>query len=187
MQTTRLSLLQQLGDHRDAIAWEQFVNIYSPLVSRWVENLRVEKNSQNDVIQEVFLQLMNKIKDFRRDSPGSFRAWLRTITINKCRDYFRKRQRKSEPQFLEHLEEVAANESEYLTEKEYRDYVARAALDTMKKNFSQTTWRACWLSVAEGMPALEVAKELNITPNAVYLARGRVLQRLRKELDGLWD
>lgn len=187
MQTTRVSLLQRMRSKNDSGAWSSFVHIYTPLVSRWVTDLGIGEKERNDVVQEVFMVLLSKISTFRYDSGKSFRGWLRTVTINKSRDFLRKRNRASEPRFLEHIEAVVDDETQLLTEKEYREYVARAALELMKKNFSETTWRACWLHVAEGKTAPQVAEELGVSTNAVYLARGRVLNRLRHELDGFWE
>jgi RNA polymerase sigma-70 factor (ECF subfamily) len=57
----------------------------------------------------------------------------------------------------------------------------------MQSDFQPATWRACWEHVAEGRPAAEVAAELGMTEGAVYVARCRVLRRLRSELEGLLD
>lgn len=187
MQTTRVSLLNRLGTKQDSIAWSQFVELYTPLVSRWVSDLGIDSTARNDVIQEVFIVLLGKISSFRYDPARSFRGWLRTVTINKCRDFLRKKKRGSEPLFLEQIEVAEANENDLLTEKEYRDHLASAALHLMRRHFSETTWRACWEHVTQGRPAKEIAEELQISVNAVYLARGRVLQRLRQELEGLWE
>ena len=66
-------------------------------------------------------------------------------------------------------------------------YLVHLALDLMKAEFEPVTWRACWQFVVEGRPAADVAQDLGITPNAVYLAKARVLCRLRAELDGLFE
>jgi RNA polymerase sigma-70 factor (ECF subfamily) len=57
----------------------------------------------------------------------------------------------------------------------------------MKSDFEPATWKACWASVVEGRPAAEIAEELEISVNSVYLAKSRVVRRLRRELDGLLD
>jgi RNA polymerase sigma-70 factor (ECF subfamily) len=57
----------------------------------------------------------------------------------------------------------------------------------MEGEFQPTTWKAFWQAVPLGRPAAEVAAELGISENAVYLAKGRVLRRLRQELNGLLD
>ena len=186
-ETTRVSLLHQLRSKQDSQAWSKFVQLYTPLICHWVADLRVPESQRNDVVQEVFIILLGKISTFQYDSNQSFRGWLRTITINKCRDYFRNRNRLTEPKFVAQLELAEANDIDLLTQQEYRDHLAKAALRLMQKHFSKTTWKACWEHVANGRPAPEVAAELNISVNAVYLARGRVLQRLRQELVGLWE
>ena len=72
-------------------------------------------------------------------------------------------------------------------DEEYRKQLMGRALLLMKTDFEPTTWKACWASVAEGRSAAEVAAELGISENAVYLARCRVLRRLRQELNHLLD
>lgn len=186
-QTTHVSLLHQLKSTQDSVAWSKFVVLYTPLVCQWVAQLNIRDSERDDVVQEVFLNLLNKIADFEYDASRSFRGWLRTMTINKVRDHLRKKNRLSEPQFVAHLEHVEANETDYLTQQEYRDQLAATALKMMRQHFSQTTWLACWEHVANGKSAPEVAAQLGISTNAVYLARGRVLQRLRQELAGLWE
>jgi RNA polymerase sigma-70 factor (ECF subfamily) len=72
-------------------------------------------------------------------------------------------------------------------ETEYRQMLAARALEIMRAEFEPATWQACWETVVSGRPAAEVASELGLTTNAVYLARSRVLRRLRCELQGLLD
>jgi RNA polymerase sigma-70 factor (ECF subfamily) len=186
-QSTRVSLLQKLQSKQDSGAWSKFVQLYTPLIHKWVADLNIAEPQRSDVVQEVFIVLLGKITSFQYDSSGSFRGWLRTITINKCRDALRKKKRLTEPQFTDTIEVAIASDTELLTQKEYRDYLANAALQLMQRHFSRTTWQACWEHVANNRPAKEVAEELGISVNAVYLARGRVLQRLRQELAGLWE
>jgi RNA polymerase sigma-70 factor (ECF subfamily) len=72
-------------------------------------------------------------------------------------------------------------------EAEYRARLVARALELMQAEFQPTTWKACWELVVAGRPAADVARELGISENAVHLAKGRVLRRLRKELEGLLD
>lgn len=189
MQTysTRLSLLLQLRSTSDQIAWSRFVELYTPLVHRWVGDLSVADPDRSDIVQEVFVVLLRKLPDFVYEQDKSFRGWLRTITVNKTRDFLRRRNRLTEAKTLDDLEQGSTTESDLVAQKEYREFLLRSAMKLMKDHFSESTWRACWLHVAEGNSAKVVAAELQITENAVYLARGRVLKRLREELDGLWE
>ena len=74
-----------------------------------------------------------------------------------------------------------------LEEREYRQFVLGQALRIMSADFEPATWQACWETVVAGRPPAEVAAELGITVNAVYLAKSRVLGRLRQDLEGLLD
>lgn len=86
-----------------------------------------------------------------------------------------------------HHEDQVPPESEILEEREYRLYVLGRALHMMSTDFEPSTWKACWETVVHDRPAAEVAAELGITVNAVYLAKSRVLGRLRRDLEGLLD
>lgn len=180
-------MLLQLRNRDDSIAWSRFARLYTPLLDHWIGQFGFNESDRSDLVQEVFVVLLGKVSSFQYDAEQSFRGWLRTITVNKCRDFARRRKRKTEPMLLELIEKAAADDTELLTEKEYREFVSREALKWMKVHFSETTWRACWEHVAQGRSARDVAEELGVSENAVYLARGRVLSRLRQELDGLWE
>jgi RNA polymerase sigma-70 factor (ECF subfamily) len=74
-----------------------------------------------------------------------------------------------------------------IDEEEYRARVVARALELMRAEFEPATWRACWEFVVNDRPAADVAAELGVTVNAVYLAKGRVLRRLREELSEFLD
>jgi RNA polymerase sigma-70 factor (ECF subfamily) len=57
----------------------------------------------------------------------------------------------------------------------------------MQSEFRDQTWQACWMHLVDGRKAADVAQELDISVNMVYLAKSRILGRLREELDGLMD
>lgn len=185
--TTNLSLLLKLRSKSETAAWSQFVKLYAPLVHKWVGIIGIQEPDRSDVAQEVFMVLLGKMSTFQYDPQRSFRGWLRTITLNKCRDLFRTRRNSTETIVLERIERATQDDSELLTETEYRNHLANSALKLMREHFSESTWRACWAHVAEGRPANEISIELGISENAVYLARARVLKRLRVELEGLWE
>lgn len=49
------------------------------------------------------------------------------------------------------------------------------------------TWRAFWRVAVDGCSPADVADELDMSVNAVYIAKSRVLRRLREELGDLLD
>ena len=52
----------------------------------------------------------------------------------------------------------------------------------IRADFNEATWAAFWATAVEDRPANEVAAELGVTANAVYLARSRIRKRLRELL-----
>src|SRR5262249_56942530 len=134
--------------------------------------------------QEVFLALVKTLPEFQYDRTMSFRAWLKTILLNKWRS--RLRQVAARP--LQDGEIAGLPEANLeLEEAEYRQLLVHRALALMHTDFQPTTWKAFWECQMVNRPIAEVAAELGIKPGAVRAAKFRVLCRLRQELDGLLD
>jgi RNA polymerase sigma-70 factor (ECF subfamily) len=55
----------------------------------------------------------------------------------------------------------------------------------IRSEFEERTWRAFWGVAVDDRPAAEVAAELGMSPGAVYIAKSRVLRRLREEFRDL--
>ena len=134
-----------------------------------------------DLAQDVFAVLVRKLPEFNHDPRRSFRGWLHTVLLNRWRDRTR-----HTPASLPN-DVPAPDPIEEIHESEYRRHLVDRALRLMRSDFETTTWRACWGCVAEGRPAAEMAAELGLSVAAVYIARSRVLRRLRQELAGLID
>lgn len=188
LNTTSITLLHRIRS-ADSVAWNRFVDLYTPLIFRWARSRGLNVNDAADLTQDIFATLLQKLPDFRYDQAKSFRAWLKTITLNRCSDLFRKQKLSSGGQASERVHDIADETSdiEFLTEQEYNQFVATRALQLMKNEFESTTWQACWQSITTDLTALQIAENLGITVNAVYLAKSRVLRRLRQQLAGLLD
>ncbi len=185
MHTTSVSLLLRLRQPGDQPAWERFVDLYTPLLFHWARRAGLQGPDAADLIQDVFEVLVRKLPELAYDPHRSFRGWLRTVLLNQWRTSLRRRTEQPLDESDSRL--VAPEGPGSVMDKEYRDYLIGRALQVMKTDFQPGTWQACWEHVACGRPAAEVAAELGLTVKAVYLAKARVLRRLRMELEGLWD
>jgi RNA polymerase sigma-70 factor (ECF subfamily) len=191
--STDLSLLERVKD--DPSAWERLVELYGPLVYCWCQRSGLGREDSADVIQEVFLAVSTHIAGFRRDrAGGTFRGWLRTITANKIRDLFRRRQGSPEaPGGSSHyarLRELPAEELESSAGGAGPD-TSRAllhrALQVLRGEFDERTWQAFWRTTIDEESSAEAAASLGMSANAVRKAKARVLRRLRTELRDLFD
>jgi RNA polymerase sigma-70 factor (ECF subfamily) len=188
MDSTSFSLLERLRTPAEQEAWARFVKLYTPLLFHWAKGVGLSTEEAGDLVQDVLTVLVQKLPDFSYDRQQSFRGWLRVITLNKWREKARKPTlplAEVDPAKL--AGKPDSDSAAAFEEAEYRQYLVRRALELMQAEFEAPTWKACWECVVEGRSAVEVARELKLTTNAVYLAKSRVLRRLHKELSGLLD
>ena len=192
MLATSASLLDRLHARADPTAWDRLVELYSPLIRGWLRRHGVPPADADDVTQEVFGVLLKRFPDFEHNGrTGAFRAWLRAITFNCVRDFWKaNRIRPAAPggsDFGGYLDQLADPESPLSREwdREHDLHIARRLLEMIEPQFEPTTWRAFRRVALDGVPAADVAKELGVTVNVVFIAKSRVLARLREEAAGL--
>jgi len=177
--------LDRLREPANAKAWDDFVELYTPFIFYWARRVGMRDDDAADLVQDVFTLLVRKLPDFVYDRNKGFRSWLRTVAINKWNE---NRRRSGPPVDGDaDLSRLPAAESDPFWEAEYRQFILDRALDVLRGEFQPRSWQACWEVVARGRPAAEVAAELGMTVAAVYAAKLRVVNRLRRELDGLID
>jgi RNA polymerase sigma factor (sigma-70 family) len=188
MPQTPHTLLARLRNRRDNQAWQFWLTIYEPWLRYQLTQHRLQHADIDDLLQNVLGVVSQKLPAFvHNGQPGAFRAWLRAILVNEVRNFFRGRQRlASEPSidWLDHLEDPASELSRQWDE-EHDQQIARRLLAAIEPDFERPTWEAFRLLVLEDQPAAEVARHTGMTLNALYIAKSRVLKRLRQELDGL--
>jgi RNA polymerase sigma-70 factor (ECF subfamily) len=191
---TSASLLERLRQHPDAASWKRLVDLYTPLLRGWLRRNLVPPDDLDDLVQEVMEVLVRELPHFRYDPQrGSFRGWLRTITVNRLRMFWRSRQSQplatGDSDMVRRLNELEDPHSDLsrLWDREHDRHVARRLLELIEPEFEATTWRAFQRVALDGAKPPEVATELGISLNAVYLAKYRVFRRLREEMQGLTD
>jgi RNA polymerase sigma-70 factor, ECF subfamily len=184
MNTTSVSLLQRLRRPDEAGAWERFVQLYTPLIYQWACRAGLQESDAADLVQDVFVLLLRKLPEFDYDQHGSFRAWLHAVTLNLWRTRLRRHKLPTDPGVSPDGVAAPDGVAEF-DEAEYRDHLVRRALELLRTDFEEATWRAFWECVFNDRPTAEVAAELGMSAGAVRTAKCRVLARLRQELDGL--
>ena len=187
---TPISLLERLRLRPDPASWRRLHDLYAPLVRGWLGRHGLQPTDVDDLSQEVLATLVRELPEFRHDlRRGAFRRWLRTIAVNRLRNFWRARGRTAGPDpepALAQLEDPSGDLSRRW-DAEHDRHVARRLLELIEPEFEPATWEAFRLLVLEGLPTKEVAGRLGVTPNAVRIAKSRVLSRFRQEADGLID
>ncbi len=183
--TTRHSLVLRLRDLDDEKAWAEFVQLYEPLVVRIARGKGLQDADAQDLCQELFRAVAGAI-DRWDPAKGRFRAWLFRITRNLLVNFLvrqRRQPRGSGRTSIVELLEVqplsdAGAEAEFAME--FRRRAFHWAAEQAQGQFTASTWQAFWRTGVENRPIAEVARELGLSEGAVYVARSRVLARLRE-------
>jgi len=190
-QGTSKTLLQRLRAN-DSEAWRVMVQLYTPLVRHWATRGGVRGVDVEDVTQEVLQAAATHLQNFRRDKPGdSFRGWLRGITRNMVLQHFRKSGRNprgsggTDALIQLHEVEDAAGPDSDADPAEELDGLRRRALELVRGEFEERTWRAFWMTVVESRSPADIAAEMGVTPTAIRMAKSRVLRRLKETFGDL--
>jgi RNA polymerase sigma-70 factor, ECF subfamily len=186
MDRTSQSLLERLRRFDDEASWARFTALYTPLLYSWARRLVDQPDDAADLVQDVFAAVVRRLPEFHYDPAKSFRAWLRTILLNRWRTS--RRRPSPAPLAADPVQEdpgpALLDEQD---EAEYRRYLLRQTLALLQSEFSPTFWKAFEEHVLADRPAEEVAAQLQISPGTVYVAKSRIFKRLRQELAGLLD
>jgi RNA polymerase sigma-70 factor (ECF subfamily) len=185
--TTRASLLVRLRDPQDKEAWRQFVQVYASVIYGFARKRGLQDADAADLMQEVLRAVAATAHRLNYDPKrGTFRGWLYTVTRNKVFNFLHGQRRNvrgtgdSGTQDL--LEEQGAREEATLWDEQYERRVFAWAAEQVRDEFQEQTWQAFWRTAVEGLGAKEVADQLAMSPGAVYVAKSRVLARLREQV-----
>ena len=187
MPSISLSFLDRLraGKQED---WDRFVMLFSPVVYHWVKRSGLQDSDIADICQEVFSAAYLGLGAFHKDSQGgSFRGWLYRVTQSKVKDYYRRKKK------TEAAEGVAQEFDAYYEEdsdaepnpQQVTKILMERAIRMIQDDYDPKTWAAFQAVTVNGRLPADVAVEIGISVGSVYVAKSRILKRLREELAGL--
>jgi RNA polymerase sigma factor (sigma-70 family) len=184
-----LSLLHAARDCTNNEAWRRLVSLCEPLLYGWLRCRNVQDADADDLVQETFVALAREAPTFQpHEHPGAFRSWLRKALLNRLRNFRRAQQVHSicrpDSQLLDRLAGTMDDLSSDLARREDDDHdghVARQVMERIEPKFQPKTWQAFRRVALEGADPELVAAELHLSRSSVYVAKSRVLSRLRQE------
>jgi RNA polymerase sigma-70 factor (ECF subfamily) len=188
---TRASLLVQIRDGANHTAWSEFVHLYGPVVYGFCRRRGLQDADAADVMQDVMRSISTAIARLDYDpKQGTFRGWLFTVTRNKVFNFLSARQIRPQGSGDTTTNKLLdtqpdGSDTEDVWELEYQRRLASMAMDRVKSEFQDNTWRAFWMTAVEGLAVADVAKQIGLSAGAIYVAKSRVLARLKEEVDTL--
>ncbi|MCH8828568.1 MAG: sigma-70 family RNA polymerase sigma factor, partial [Planctomycetes bacterium] len=159
MDSTSVSLLRRLRQPNQDAAWQRFVDLYAPLIFHWAKTHGLNATDSADLVQEVMATLVVKLPQFQYDPKRRFRGWLRTVTVNKARDFQRREAARPVIDNNESIQNLAVPDAvDLFDEAEYRRFLVRRCLELMRTEFQDKSWQACWKHIIEDRRAADVAE-----------------------------
>ncbi len=187
MMETRTSLLLRVRDPANSQGWGEFVELYEPLLLAYARKRGLAEHDARDVVQDIFASLIRALPGFELDRQrGRFRTWLWHVTRNAVADWGRRRgrlaaaEREAGQQAADGADDPGEEEeAEWLAD--HRRRVLHFVLERLQAKTKETTWQCFQLHILEGRPGAEVATELGLSANSVYVNASRVLGRVRQQ------
>jgi RNA polymerase sigma-70 factor (ECF subfamily) len=188
---TRASLLVQIRDSANHGAWREFVELYGPIVYGFARKRGLQDADAADLMQDVMRSVSTAIGRLDYDRhQGTFRGWLFTITRNKVFNFLSARRIRPQGSGDSSTNRMLASHPQDedgidTWEIEYQRRLASIAMERVKGEFQDNTWRAFWMTAVEGRAVAEVSKQVGLSAGAIYVAKSRVLARLKEEVEAL--
>ena len=189
---TSESLILRIRDPQDALAWSQFMAIYEPVVYRLSRRRGMQHADAEDLCQHVFLSVAKAVESWEARQGGPrFRNWLGRITRNAIINAMTRAKpdratgTSSVQEVLLDIPDSGDMATALVDESRIEAY--RWAAKQVQIEFSATTWTMFHETTIGDRTIEDVAKTLGKSSGAVYIARCRVMQRIKDKVNQVSD
>lgn len=181
---TRATLLARVRNLNDKAAWEQFAAIYEPLIRRYLRRRGLQDADAADVAQDTMRKVAEAIGRLEYDrGKGRFRGWLLTIAHRNLIDHVARTKRavagSGDDAVHDLIDATPRSDDQQEWDRECQQATVHWAMQQIKNEFAPKTWQAFYATAIETRPVADVARALNMSSGAVYIAKSRVTSRLR--------
>ncbi len=183
---TRVSLLDRAKSSKDNDSWNDLLRYYQPFITKILVRTGLRGTDLEDARQRVFLKIWNGLTNYERDeSRARFRNWLSTLIRNAAIDWHKANRHTRMGTSIDFISEDSLDpdepEIENAIESEWQKYIVEIAMERLKSVFSGKAFEVFALSL-QGVSSDEIASQLNIRKESVYVLRTRVKKRLSLEI-----
>jgi RNA polymerase sigma factor (sigma-70 family) len=186
---TRSSLIARLADMGDNDAWREFASLYEPFIYRQARRFGLQHADARELVQEVLVAVSTTVTRFTVDKERArFRTWLYAVGRNVCLQYLarlRANERGSGDSQVRAAISATPDPSS-IPSRELTIELKRHAFlwlaHEVRSEFQSNTWRAFWRTAVENHSIQNTANDLGMSVGSVYIARSRVMARLRQRV-----
>ena len=187
MNETRSSLLSRVRDFGDEAGWDEFYKLYRPLLIRYARRRGLGTQDAEEIAHACIEVVVSRIQDFQKQK--SFRGWLHRIVDYKVKQHLEGRRRQrlvSDPAALDDVQDAGPSPAE-LWERHWNRTHLLYCLASLRGELADHTLAAFERYVLDEVPVKKIAEDLALTPNQIYVAKNRVMKRLRERFEDLID
>jgi RNA polymerase sigma factor (sigma-70 family) len=182
--STRATLLEQLRDGTNALAWDEFFGHYWPTIYGFARHRGCSEHTAEEIVQDVMLAVFQHRDVYRYDpARGRFRDWLGAVVRNKVAEHRRRPANRlraaggeSDNRVLDQAVDQQSPDATW--EEAFESSLLLALLDAVRRESSARVYLAFELVMLEGLSGGEAARLTGLSRDAVYKANKRVLERL---------
>ena len=181
---TRESLLLQIQSHENRLAWEEFVEIYRPVVYGVAVSRGLQHADALDLVQAVFVSVANSISRWEKmDGKTRFRNWILRVAKNATINALTRRppdQAVGGEGLQQELELHSNRDPSETAELDlaYKRQLFLQAAEQVRAKVTEANWMAFQLTAIEEVPIKQVAQELGKSVGTIYAARSRIMKQL---------
>jgi len=179
---TRGSVIHGVCQH-DPDRWREFDSIYRPMLMAFLRKQRLDDSDANDVVQEIFVKLLNKIQTYDREKCR-FRSWLFSVAHNTLIDFARRRasRKKATDAWVVNVLQPTPSDSVKMAEewvKIHRTKILHHALKSVRSRTTPRVWACFEQRLLRDRPGAEIGAELGLDASTVFVNASRVLKKVR--------
>jgi RNA polymerase sigma factor (sigma-70 family) len=184
-ETSGTLMMRIQEDPADGDAWDQFVELYQPMIRDWCLRWGSQAADAEDVAQQVLLKLLTAMKNYRRLAGSGFRSWLKTVTHNAWLDFVSSRP--SSAQFPASIDSItdsndALEDLEAEMQRAFDNELLMLAMRRVEARVKPSTWEAFRLTAIEELQGVEAAARLDMEVSNVFVHKHRVMKLLEAEV-----
>ena len=184
---TRPSLLLRASNQDDHKAFDEFVGYYRGFIEMVLVKMNVNIDDRKDLEQDLLLKLWKDLSKFDVNHERSnFRGWLSRVIKNVVLAFLNKNKRSSTA--IDELsllsDKSSDNELKEMIDAEWKAHIIKLAVDKVRTHFDGSAFKIFTLTL-DGRSTEEIATELKLKENSVYVLRARVKSKFQHEIRNL--
>jgi RNA polymerase sigma-70 factor (ECF subfamily) len=178
---TRKTLIDRARDPNNAEAWDEFAGYYEGFIRMLLTKLQVPPDDHKDLSQDVLLELWEGLPKMEHGRNGAkFRTWMGTVIRNTVYTHGSKNASRKRRDANAAAPDIVPPDLDDVIEREWRDHIIELVIERLQASFSGKAMNVFMMTL-DDRSTDDIAAELELTKDSVYVLRNRVRSRFLKE------